>query len=195
MIWRAESRPPEGGRCTQSKTAFVVCALLVLGAAASQAQTPPPPVIVVETVKGTFAIETFPKDAPRTVAHVVALVRDRFYDGQRVHRAQPGFVAQFGDPQTKRLATRDVWGRGPAASSGAPIGVAELSAQRLHDAGAVGVAHMGDPAMADSQIYVTLAPRHELDGQYVVFAHVIEGDDVPARLEVGDEILRVYVRE
>ena len=42
------------------------------------------------------------------------------------------------------------------------------------------MAHMGDPAKADSQIYITLAPRPDLDGQYAVFGQVVEGDDVPA---------------
>jgi cyclophilin family peptidyl-prolyl cis-trans isomerase len=177
-----------------------VVVALTCGALAALARVPmraqsPGPIIVVETVKGAFAFETFPKDAPKTVAHIVALVRSGFYDGQRIHRAQRGFVVQFGDPQTASLATRDLWGRGAAASSGTPIGVAEISEKHRHDAGAVGVAHAGNPAKADSQIYVTLAARHELDGQYAVFAHVIEGEDVLTQLEVGDEILRVYVRE
>jgi cyclophilin family peptidyl-prolyl cis-trans isomerase len=159
------------------------------------AQLKTPPLIVVETTKGTFALETFPADAPKTVAHIVALVRRGFYDGQRVHRALPGFVVQFGDPQTRDPAKREIWGHGEAASSGTPIGVPEITKKRLHEAGAAGVAHMGQPAKADSQIYITLAPRPDLNGQYTVFAHVVEGEDVPAKLQVGDEIRRVFVRE
>ena len=163
------------------------------------AQVPPRPpkampVIVVETSKGTFAFETYPNEAPKTVEHIVGLVQKGFYDGQRVHRALPGFLVQFGDPQTRDSSLRDRWGRGPAASSGTPIGVAEISKKRLHTAGAVGIAHMGNPAKGDSQIYITLAPRRDLDGQYAVFGRVIEGGDVPAGLQVGDEIRRVYVR-
>lgn len=158
------------------------------------AQSALAPVIVVETTKGTFAFVTFPAEAPKTVAHIVSLVRAGFYDGQRVHRVQPGFVVQFGDPQTKDLTKREMWGRGTVASSGTPIGIAEITKVRPHLAGSVGVAHMGDPAKADSQIYVTLAPRRDLDGQYAVFAQVIDGNDVPARLQVGDEISRVYLR-
>ncbi len=150
--------------------------------------------IVVETSKGTFAFETFPNEAPKTVAHIVGLVQKGFYNGQRVHRAMPGFIVQFGDPQTRDLSLRDRWGRGAAASSGTPIGVAEITKKRLNQAGAVGVAHMGNPAKGDSQIYITLAARRDLDGQYAVFGRVIEGDDVPASLQVGDEIRRVYVR-
>jgi cyclophilin family peptidyl-prolyl cis-trans isomerase len=170
-------------------------ALLCVDAGRVVAQLKTAPLIVVETSKGTFAIETFPGEAPKTVAHIVALTRRGFYDGQRVHRALPGFLVQFGDPQTRDPAKRELWGRGAAASSGTPIGIGEITKKRLHQAGAVGVAHMGNPANADSQIYITLAPRKDLDGQYAVFGQVVEGEDVPARLLVGDEIRRVYVRE
>jgi len=150
--------------------------------------------VAVETTKGTFAFTTFPNDAPATVAHVLVLVRARFYDGQRVHRALPGFVVQFGDPQTRDLDKRDLWGRGRAAASGKAIGAAEITKKRTHKKGAVAMAHMGDPAKADSQIYVTLEDRPDLDGRYAVFGQVIEGDEVPATLQVGDIITRVYVR-
>src|SRR6185369_11346484 len=80
------------------------------------------PIIVVETSKGTFAFETYPDEAPKTVAHVVELVKQGFYDGQRIHRAVPGFVVQWGDPRSRDLAQESDWGLGPAASSGKPIG-------------------------------------------------------------------------
>jgi cyclophilin family peptidyl-prolyl cis-trans isomerase len=152
------------------------------------------PIIVVETSRGSFSFETFPSDAPLTVAHVVQLARSGFYDGQRVHRAIPGFVVQIGDPQTRDLNARPHWGRGAAAASGKPIGAAEISNRRLHTKGAVAMAHMGDPAKADSQWYVTLANRPDLDGQYAVFGQVITGEDVPDALEVGDVISRVSVK-
>jgi cyclophilin family peptidyl-prolyl cis-trans isomerase len=151
-------------------------------------------VIVVETAKGTFEIETYPNDAPKTVAHVVGLVRRGFYDGQRVHRALPGFVAQWGDPRSRDLAQESEWGRGAAASSGTPVGVAEMTRKRTLIRGAVAMAHQGDPARADSQIFVTLADRPDLNGRYVVFGHVVAGDDVPAKLERGDLIGRMYVK-
>ena len=49
------------------------------------------PVIVVETERGTFEFETFPKEAPKTVAHIVALVKRNFYNGQRIHRVRTWF--------------------------------------------------------------------------------------------------------
>jgi cyclophilin family peptidyl-prolyl cis-trans isomerase len=172
-----------------------IASLIVCAAAGAAGQTRGAiPVIVVETSRGSFSFETFPDEAPVTVAHIVALVREHFYDGLRVHRAQPGFVVQFGDPQTRDLQKRELWGRGSAAASGKPVGVAELSKKRLHKGGAVGLAHMGEPSQADSQIYITLAPRPDLDGRYAVFGQVIAGDDVPAQLQVGDAIIRMFVK-
>jgi peptidyl-prolyl cis-trans isomerase B (cyclophilin B) len=152
------------------------------------------PIIVVETSKGSFSFETFPSEAPLTVAHIVELVRSGFYDGLRVHRALPGFLVQFGDPQTKDPTSRGLWGRGAEAASGKPVGVAEITKKRTNRKGAVGVAHPGNPAKADSQIYVTLANRQDLDGQYAVFGQIVEGADVPALLQVGDMITRVFVK-
>ena len=174
-------------------TTAVFLSVLVFLARPSAAQSVAP-VIVVETSRGTFSVETFPGDAPLTVAHVVALVKSGFYDGQRVHRAIAGFVVQFGDPQTRDMSARALWGRGAAAGSGKPVGAAEINSRRLHLRGAVGMAHMGDPAKADSQFYVTLTNRPDLDGQYAVFGQVTQGQDIVEALQVGDQIARVYIK-
>jgi cyclophilin family peptidyl-prolyl cis-trans isomerase len=153
------------------------------------------PILVVETTRGTFAFDTYPAEAPLSVAHIVTLARDKFYDGQRVHRAVPGFLVQFGDPQTRDLEAHALWGKGAAASSGKPIGAAEITPKHRNVALAVGLAHMGEPAQADSQLYIMLEARPELDGQYAVIGHVIEGENVPSLLQVGDQIQRVTVRD
>ena len=156
---------------------------------------PAGPIIVVETSKGTIEFETYPSEAPKTVAHIVELVKRGFYDGQRVHRALPGFLVQWGDPKSRDLAREADWGRGADASSGHPIGASEIRRKRLHTRGAVAMAHQGNPALADSQIYVTLANRPDLDNRYTVFGHITVGDDVPPRLEQGDLIRRMFVKE
>jgi peptidylprolyl isomerase len=164
-------------------------------AATAQSTAAAGPVVVVETTRGTFAFETYPREAPLTVAHIVDLVRRGFYDGQRVHRAIPVLLAQWGDPQSRDVAREADWGRGAEAASGKPIGTAEISPRRLHLAGAVSVAHPGLPADADSQLFVTLSARPDLDGYYTVFGRVIEGADVPAKLQKGDVITRMSVRD
>ncbi|HWP99281.1 MAG TPA: peptidylprolyl isomerase [Vicinamibacterales bacterium] len=151
------------------------------------------PVIVMETVKGTIEFETYPEDAPKTVEHILNLVRRGFYNGLRVHRAGD-MVVQLGDPQTRDMTKRDLWGRGPAAGSGKPIGVAEISKRRTHRRGAVGMAHAGDPRLADSQFYIMRRAERSLDGKYAVFGQVVSGMDVVDRLEVTDIVRRAYVK-
>lgn|SRR5689334_10453572 len=151
------------------------------------------PVLVVETVKGTFEIETYPNEAPKTVEHILALVKRNFYNGQRVHRVEPGFVVQFGDPQTRDMTKRDDWG---TRDSGTPVGVLEVSKKRTHMTGAVALAHReGDPKSGDSQMYITLSARPELDGKYAVFGQVISGMDAVQKLRITDIIRRVTVRD
>jgi cyclophilin family peptidyl-prolyl cis-trans isomerase len=176
---------------------LAACLLLLAGRAACPlvgAQTPPP-VVVVETSKGTFAFEMFPDEAPKTVRHVIELVRRGFYDGQRIHRTLPGILVQWGDPQSRDPSKEALWGRGPAASSGTPVGVAEIPKKRVHTRGAVGMAHPGNPADADSQLYVVLGSREELNGRYAIIGRVIAGLEVPDRLVRGDLVRRMYVKE
>jgi cyclophilin family peptidyl-prolyl cis-trans isomerase len=161
-------------------------------AATPQPSSGPGPIIVFETAtKGSFEIETYPKEAPRTVAHIVALVKRNFYNGQRFHRVVPGFVVQWGDPASRDMTKKDLWGRG---GSGKPIGVAEINAVHTHKLGAVAMAHAGDPKLADSQMYVALAPVPRLDSGYTVFGQVISGMEVVQKLEVGDVIRRATVK-
>lgn len=150
-----------------------------------------PPVLVVETAKGTIEIETFPDEAPQSVEHIVELINRRFYNGLRVHRVEPGFVVQFGDPQTRDMTRRATWGSG---GSGNPIGVSEVSPEHKHRLGSVALAHPGDPTRADSQMYISFGPQPALDADFTVFGQVVSGMDVARTLAVNDVIRRVTVR-
>jgi peptidyl-prolyl cis-trans isomerase B (cyclophilin B) len=178
----------------RSAATALLCALIAIPAAAQTGQKSPGagPVIVVETVKGTIEIETYPNEAPKTVAHILALVRRNFYNGLRVHRVAPRFVVQFGDPLTRDMSKKAQWGTG---NSGKPIGVAEFNKLRTHTLGAVAMAHAGVASQADSQMYITLRPTPELDGKYTVFGHVISGMDVVNKTEIGDVIKRASVKD
>ena len=72
-----------------------------------------PSIVVVETEKGTFEFETYPNEAPKTVAHILGLIEKRFYNGQRIHRQVPGFVVQFGDQQILAAVVFRTQGRLP----------------------------------------------------------------------------------
>ncbi len=147
------------------------------------------PVLVVQTAKGVIEIQTYPADAPKTVEHIVALAKRNFYNGLRVHRVVPGFVVQFGDPQTRDMTKRDSWGSG---GSGSQIGVSEI--KRPHRVGSVAAAHSGDPRYADSQMYITFKPQPKLDRDFTVFGQVTVGMDVAQKLAVNDIIRRVTVK-
>ena len=104
---------------------------------------------------------------------------------------RPGAV---GCPQSRDTSKQAEWGRGAAASSGTPIGAAEISKKRTNTSGAVGMAHLGNPALADSQLYVTLADRPDLNGHYAVIGHVVSGADVLDRIQRGDVITKMSVK-
>src|SRR5262245_13953614 len=132
-------------KLTTGAALTIAAVLLLTPALTAQKPTPKPaapktpaPVIVLETVKGTIEFETFPDEAPKTVAHIVALVKKNFYNGMRFHRAEENFLVQIGDPQSRDMSREAYWGRGPG--SGNPIGVSEIG-KRTQVPGYVGVGH------------------------------------------------------
>jgi peptidyl-prolyl cis-trans isomerase B (cyclophilin B) len=184
--------------------AAALAAMLVVGrmhaqtAAPAQAKPAAPapgagPVIVVDTSKGTFEFETYPKEAPKTVEHIVALVKRNFYNGQVFHRVVADFVVQWGDPQTRDATLKGKWGTG---GSGKPIGAAEMSPLHTHKYGAVAMAHSGSPALADSQMYIVIrqSGTAQLDGGYTVFGQVVSGMDVVMKIAQGDMVKRMSVK-
>jgi peptidyl-prolyl cis-trans isomerase B (cyclophilin B) len=152
------------------------------------------PKIVMETDKGTIVIQTYQDKAPKTVAHITALVKNNFYNAQRIHRVVKGQLVQWGDKMSRDMTYREWWGRSPGGSSGTPIGVAEFTKGLKHKAGSVSMAHSGNPAAADSQIFICLAAMPNLDGKHVIFGEVIQGLDVAQKLVVTDRLKRVSVK-
>ena len=149
------------------------------------------PAMVIETVKGLIEVQLFPNDAPKTVEHITALAKRNFYNGLRVHRAVPGFVVQFGDPLTRDMTKRAIWGTG---NSGRAINASEV--KRKNVPGSVAVAHPdpGDPKLADSQIFINLTTSPKLDKTFTVFGQVTSGLDVAKKLVVTDVIRRITIK-
>jgi cyclophilin family peptidyl-prolyl cis-trans isomerase len=173
--------------------AVLVATALPLHGVAQQKSPGAGPVLVLETVKGTIEIETYPEEAPKTVARIIELAKKNFYNGQRFHRAEPNFLVQVGDPVSRDVSRESWWGR---QGSGKAIGVAEITKKRKHTVGAVSMAHPGtDPTAADSQFFITRRAAPELDGKYTVFGHVLKGMDVVAKIQRGDIVKRVSVKE
>jgi cyclophilin family peptidyl-prolyl cis-trans isomerase len=171
----------------------MVVALFAAGAAAQEKSPGAGPVLVLETVKGTIEIETYPEEAPKTVARIVELVKKNFYNGLRFHRAEPNFLVQVGDPVTRDMSRQAWWGR---QGSGKPIGLAEVTKKRRHVVGAVSMAYPGtDRALADSQFFILRRAAPEYDGKYTVFGKVLKGQDVVAKIQRSDILKRVYLKD
>lgn len=151
------------------------------------------PLVTLDTVKGPIVFEMYPKDAPRSVDHILKLIKRRFYDGQAIHRVVAGQLVQFGDQQTRNMQLKEWWGRGPNSGSGSPVGVAEISKKRQHRRGSVSLAHPGSPAAADSQMFIALRPAPAWDGKYTIIGQVVSGLDVVPKLAIGDRIKKVTV--
>jgi peptidyl-prolyl cis-trans isomerase B (cyclophilin B) len=168
---------------------------LLLISALLQPQKPSPgagPTIVLETAKGTIEFETYPEEAPKTVARIIELIKKNFYTGLRFHRADPNFVVQVGDPTSRDVSKEASWGR---FGSGKPMGFSEITKKRRHVRGSVSMGHPGDPKQADSQFFITLRVTPELDGKHTVFGRVISGMDVVEKLRVRDVLKKASVKE
>ena len=128
---------------------------------------------------GTFAVRLFPDEAPATVARVVRLAREHYYDGLTFHRVVPNFVIQGGSPDANEYA-----GDGPFMRD-------ELGL-RSHDRGTLGISTRGRDT-GDAQIFVNLVDNPRLDHDYTVFGEVISGMAVVDGIFEGDVIARVEV--
>jgi cyclophilin family peptidyl-prolyl cis-trans isomerase len=108
-------------------------------------------------------IQLRPDVAPEAVERIKALTRQHFYDGLMFHRVIDGFMAQGGDPK----------GDGTGGSS-----LPDLKAEfnwLPHMRGTVSMARAASEDSANSQFFIMLMPRTQLDHKYTVFGRVIEG--------------------
>lgn len=174
----------------------LLCAALL---AASAAPAPNPHVAIDVEGKGTMVMRLAKQQAPKLVAHFMALVDKGFYDGMLWHRKVPDFVIQTGDPVSKSKTPE--WARARPGERGGTKGLGDGGSGKsvpfeindlVHDRYAVGMAlesPMDDSG--DSQFFVNLKDNHRLNGMYVVFGHITEGRAVVDKVERGDRIVRI----
>ena len=112
---------------------------------------------------GRVRIQLRPDIAPAHVERIKELTRQGFYNGLKFHRVIPGFMAQGGDPK----------GDGTGGST-LPDLKAEFNPMP-HLRGTVSMARAQSEDSANSQFFIVLLPRMQLDKKYTVFGRVIEG--------------------
>jgi len=128
---------------------------------------------------GVFDIVLDAGRAPMTVARVVELIRDRYYDGLTFHRVVPNFVLQGGSPGMNEYV-----GDGPFLRD-------ELSLEH-HARYTLGISRRGRDT-GDAQWFINLVDNYRLDHEYTVFARVERGFEVVDRILEGDVMESVRI--
>ncbi len=130
--------------------------------------------IEMETTKGVVTLQMLDEVAPKHVERITTLAQEGFYDGVVFHRVIPGFMAQTGDPTGTGTGGSD-YDDLPAEFTNTP-----------YVRGTVGMARTSDPNSANSQFFITFGDTPFLNGQYTVFAQVVEGMDVIDAINAGE---------
>ena len=144
-------------------------------ASAAYAASDPDNTVIMTTKHGKITILLHPDWAPKHVAQIKTLVKQKFYDGLTFHRVIPGFMAQTGDPT----------GTGSGGSS-LPNLPAEFN-QTHFKRGTLGMARTDDPNSANSQFFIMFGDGGFLDGKYTAFGEVVSGMDVVDKIKAGTE--------
>lgn len=134
----------------------------------------PEDMLYLELKDGRVVIQTRPDLAPKHVARIKELVREKFYDDIVFHRVIDGFMVQTGDPTGTGMG-----------GSGKKL-KAEFS-KEPHMRGICSMARAMDPNSADSQFFIMLAQNSGLDGQYSVWGKVVSGMEYVDNIKKGDE--------
>ncbi len=133
------------------------------------------PHVLVETNLGSFELELFPDQAPKSVANFLEYVNSGFYNGTVFHRVIDGFMIQGGGftPDYERKPTN------------ASI-VNEADNGLKNQRGTIAMARTMEPHSATAQFFINVKDNDFLDHTsktprgwgYAVFGKVIKGMDV-----------------
>lgn len=150
------------------------------------------PVFDIITTMGTIRIKLY-ADTPKHKANFAKLALEGFFDGILFHRVIYGFMIQTGDPLTKDMANKSMFGTGGPGYN-VP---AEFVPAHRHIRGALAAARRGDAAnplreSSGSQFYIVHDPVTcaQLDGQYTVFGETLEGFEVIDKIAGVDTDVR-----
>jgi cyclophilin family peptidyl-prolyl cis-trans isomerase len=142
-------------------------------------------IAVLETSLGTFEIELYRGDAPKTVENFVKLAGQKYFDGQRFHRVSKNFVIQAGDELSKDTAKAAMWGTGGRSIYGKEfadeLNPGTASYKEGYRKGVVAMANRG-PNTNTSQFFVMLRDNPGMPKNYTIFGKVVKGLDVVEKI-------------
>jgi peptidyl-prolyl cis-trans isomerase A (cyclophilin A) len=121
-----------------------------------------------ETTKGDFVVEVQRAWSPQGADRFYNLVKNGFYDDQRLFRVVPGFVVQWGisgDPE--------ISGKWRAAS------IQDDPVKESNKRGTITFAKTGSPNSRTTQVFINYKDNTNLDGmQFAPFGKVVSGMEV-----------------
>ena len=135
---------------------------------------------VLDTSEGTIVLDLLADAAPNHVSHFITRAREGAYNGTIFHRVIAMGIIQGGDPLSKDPAQRAKYGSG---------GLNQLRFEpnpEKHTRGAVSAVLV--PNNRDSggnQFFISVTDQPALDGQYTVFARVVEGISVAQKISTA----------
>ncbi len=127
----------------------------------------------ITTNKGVIEV-TFGTDTPATVANFAKLAKSGFYNGTRFHRVIKDFMIQGGDPLSKDINQKGVWGTGGPGYRFPD----ELTGKETYSQGTLAMANAGPNTNGSQFFIVTANPSVALPPSYTVFGKVTKGLDV-----------------
>jgi cyclophilin family peptidyl-prolyl cis-trans isomerase len=130
---------------------------------------------------GSFVVRLRGDVAPMMAARILALARSGYYDGLSWHRVEHDFVIQGGSPGANEYVGLAQYLRDELGAVPHVRGTAGMST-RGHDTG-------------DAQWFINLKDNLRLNGDYTVFAEVVEGIDVVDGILEGDVMAKVAVEQ
>jgi len=150
---------------------------------------------VLETSAGRVVLDLLPGNAPNHVGYFIKLAQDGAYNGTTFHRLIKRGIIQGGDPLSKDPAKAAQYGTGGLKMLAFEPGAGS------HVRGAVSsVLVPGNRDSAGSQFFICVTPQTALDGQFTVFARVVEGIGVVTQIseapadETGKATERIEIR-
>lgn len=126
-------------------------------------------IATVQTNMGTFEIELFAHEVPRTAKNFAGLAIKGYYDGIIFHRVIKDFMIQGGDPTGTGMGGESIYGAKFED---------EFVPSLMHDSpGILSMANAG-PNTNGSQFFITVVATPWLNARHTVFGKVIKGMDV-----------------
>jgi cyclophilin family peptidyl-prolyl cis-trans isomerase len=126
-------------------------------------------IATIQTNMGTFEIELYARDVPRTVKNFAGLAIKGYYDGIIFHRVIKDFMIQGGDPTGTGMGGESIYGAKFED---------EFVPSLMHDSpGILSMANAG-PNTNGSQFFITVVATPWLNARHTVFGKVIKGMDV-----------------